>query len=142
VVELRARIRDRGHARPVHPDRAHRARGGGRLPLWRPPVLLGPKDRGPRGGPGHGDRHRDRCLGARSGYPATAPARSGPTPQLGVDVGPARCSPAHSGVLRPPAVDPLLLGYDRAAQAHRARARRHRARAPEGPVIPVRCRPG
>ena len=38
----------------------------------------------------------------------------------------------HAGALRPPAVGAVLVGDDRAAQGHRAVARRDRRRAPQG----------
>ncbi len=49
---------------------------------------------------------------------------------------------ARVGRLRPPALHPLLLGHDRAAQADRARPRRHHRRAPQGarPARRPRCR--
>ena len=63
-------------------------------------------------------------------------ATSAPAPTAGPTCSPAptRARPTFDAVaVRPPAVRPVLLGHDRAAEADRARPRRHHRRAPQGP---------
>ena len=55
------------------------------------------------------------------------------------DAGDAR---VRAGPVRPPALRPVLLGHDRAAEGDRARPRRHPARAPEGARAPPDLGPG
>ena len=52
-----------------------------------------------------------------------------------------RAAGVHARPVRPPAVGALLLRDDRAAQGHRAVARRDRRRAPQGARVPARPRP-
>ena len=53
-----------------------------------------------------------------------------------------RAADVRAGAVRPPAVRALLLGHHRAAQADRARPRRHPAGAPEDARAAPRPRPG
>ncbi len=118
---------DAGGARPLRPDRADRAGRRRRLPLQRQAVRRA------------GDRRRPcrrRCPRSRATVlvPHLDPGRRRSTArcrgrQLTAD---RRAAGVHARPVRPPAVGALLLRDDRAAQGHRAVARRDRRRAPQG----------
>ncbi len=85
--------------------------------------------------PAHRDPRRP-ALAARDGVPALPRPRRRHAVRRDVLVGAARrAGPAraHAGRVRPPALRAVLLGHDGAAEADRARPRRHPARAPQGP---------
>ena len=134
VVVVLTGLRAAGGARPLRPDRADRARRRRRLPLQRQAVRRAGDRRGAAGGAadaaGHGAGAAPRPRGDAR--------RHGP-------VGDAhrhrRAAGVHARPVRPPAVGALLLGDDRAAQGHRAGARRDRRRAPQGARVPARPRP-
>ena len=106
----------------------------------------------------YGDRAVDRRGGARrdprraavargdGGAPLPRRRRRTPAIEARDALGRAARGPASPRVrarpVRPPALHPVLVGHDRAAQADRARPRRHPARAPEGARPAHRSRPG
>ena len=127
VLVLRAGVRHPQRRRPVGPDRAGRAGRRRRLPLRRQGRSTG----------------RGEVAAIRRSLPSVRhtvlravprPGRTAADRRLDV-VGPggrARRAGLRPGAVRPPAVRPVLLGHDRAAQADRARPRRHHPRAPQG----------
>ena len=119
VVLRRARVRRAQRGRPLRPDRAEGAAGGRRLPLRR--QGLRPARRRRR------DRRGDRR--ARSCGSATSTARGWEDGFLGDDAARVR-----AGAVRPPAVGPLLVGHDRAAEGDRPGPGRDPARAPQDDV--------
>ena len=129
VVLGGARVRRAQRLRPVRADRAEGAARHRRLPLRRTRL------RPPRGG------RRDRRRGRRAGRAARVPRRHG----LGGRVPASRRAGVRAGRLRSPALGPLLVRHDRAAEGDRPGAGRDPARAPEddvpAPGLP-RGRPG
>ncbi|NIB31248.1 acetoacetate--CoA ligase family protein [Pseudonocardia sp. MCCB 268] len=134
LVVVLAGLRRPCGARPVRPDRAHRAGGCRRLLLQRQGL------RHPR--------ERDRPAGADAVAAADGARRyltrdatlDGTTSwsEFTAEPGPLEFTP---GPVRPPAVV-LYLRHDRAAEGHRARPRRYRARAPWRDAAAARARAG
>ena len=123
---VRAGVRHPERHRPLAADRAQGAGRRGRLPVRRQ------ADRPPRGGAGHPGRaaepdHRRAAALPRRRTPA-GDATS--WAELHRRAGTAGVRP---GAVRAPALHPVLLGHHRAAEADRARPRRHHRRAPQGP---------
>ena len=124
-----ARVRGAQRDRPLRADRAEGAARRRRLPLRRQGLRQGRRRRR--------DRRRDR----RAGRAARLPRRE----RLGGGVPRRRPARVRAGAVRPPALGPLLVGHDRAAEGDRPGAGRDPARAPEddvpAPRLPSR-RPG
>ena len=130
---VRARVRRPQRRRPLRPDRADRAARGRRLRLRRPasrPARRGGGD--PRGAADARARRRRPLREAAC-----------PTRWRGRSCSPSRGPLAFdAGAVRPPAVRAVLLGHHRAAEGHRARPRRHPARAPQAQACSSDLRPG
>ena len=137
VVVVLARLRRPRRGRPLRPDRAVRARRRRRLPLQRQ-VLRHPPDgrRAARAAPDAARDGRDRLRHRGS---VGRPRRRR---RLGVVHRPRRRrARVRPGAVRPPAVDPLLVGHHGAAEGDRALARRHRRPAPRVAGPAARPRP-
>ncbi len=110
-----AGVRRAQRRRPLRPDRAEGPARRRRLPLRRPRLRPLRAGRGHRGAGRH--RRRAARLRRRLGLGGRVPGRR-----------PAR---VRARAVRPPALDPLLVGDDGPAEADRPRAGRHPARAPQ-----------
>ncbi len=133
VVELLARLRRALGGRPLRADRAEGAVRGRRLPLQRQGLRPDGRGRGARGRDAVARAHhrrpvperRARLPHARQGAAVGAPARAR-----------GRCRPGRrarvrAAAVRPPALGPLLVRHDGAAEGDRAQPGRDPARAPE-----------
>ena len=132
LVELLARVRDPQRRRPLRPDRAEGPHRRRRLRLRRQGVRSAAAS----------SRSSERALAeprADRPHPGSRPdGRAAPATRALIDLG--RAPPtARRGPLTfesvpfdHPAVDPLLVGHDRAAEGHRPRPRRGRPRARQG----------
>ena len=126
LVERRARVRRAQRHRPLRADRAEGAAGGRRLPLRR-----------------QGLRPRETVEGIAAEIGAEL-VRFGYLDGSGWQdgfLGDAGELEFERVALRPPAVGPLLLGHDRAAEGDRPRPGRDPARAPQEDA-PARRRAG
>ena len=115
-------VRDADRGRPLQADRAEGADRHRRLPLRREGLRQARARGRDRGGDpvdrAHGDG-AERVGGAARG---------------------AGRAVVRAGAVRPPALDPLLVGHHRAAEGDRAGAGRDHARAPEEGAAPQRPR--
>ena len=128
---LRAGVRHPQRHRPLAADRAEGAGRGRRLPVRRQ------GDRpARRGGRDPGGAARRSSTSITIGYLRRRPATFG---DARAD---RRAADVRAGAVRPPALRALLLGHHRAAQADRARPRRHPAGAPQDAGAAPRPRPG
>ena len=136
--ELLARLRDAQPDRPLRPDLAEGPHRGRRLHVRWQAVRSTPRHRGDprRAAVARGDRARPVPRRRRS---RRAP---GEMPWADLIAGPVEPLVVRARAVRPPAVGPLLVGDDRAAEGDRPRPRRHRPRAREGGRPALRRPPG
>ncbi len=127
VDRVCTRFRDAERARPLRPGLADRPAGRRRVPLRRSGVR--PPGRAARAAPGPADRPR----GAAG--PISVPGERGRRLGFLGAVRPSgrvsRCARVRARGLRPPAVDPVLVGDHRRPEGDRPRPRRDPGRAPE-----------
>ncbi len=130
-----ARVRRAGGDRPLHADRTQRAPGRGRLPLRRA------GDRPARRGRPDPRRPADPARRRRPRLPRPRRPAAARRDRLGRPARRAGSTRVRARRARPPALRPLLERHDGAAQADRARPRRHPPRAVEGARAALRPRP-